>query len=84
MLGDLDQHLVSRLQREEKTAQEQLQDAHKKYNEIMSDLGVVPHPDGSLRIQKAGAELRLRNRESAEATRRLMEYVVHGKVPEGY
>jgi len=84
MLDDLDQNLVSRLPHQERTAQNNLQNAQRKYNATIAELGKIPHPDGSLQLQQAGAEVRRLNRESADATRRLMDYVIRGKMPDGY
>jgi len=83
-MGDLDPKLISRLKREEKAAQDQLEGCHQRFKETLSDIGYIPQPDGTLRIYHAGAEVRRSTRQSAEATKRLMDYIVHGRVPEGY
>lgn len=44
----------------------------------------IPNPDGSLPIHQAGADVRRLNRESTNATNRLLDYVMRGTFPEGY
>ena len=74
-----------RLEREEREARDQLRAAHERFCEIVSDIpSGIPQPDGAVRIQRAGAEVRRINRQHVEATKRLMDYILHGTVPEGY
>jgi hypothetical protein len=77
--------LLIRLGREEMEARDQLRAARERFNQILADTpSGIPHHHGSERIQRAGAEVRFWNHRSAEATRRIMDYLVSGKVPEEY
>jgi hypothetical protein len=78
-----DPNPFARLQLEESEALKQLKAARDRFNRILAETpGGVPQPDASLRIQRAGAEVRKLNRQAAEANQRLMDYLMHGRVPE--
>jgi hypothetical protein len=80
-----DSALLIRLSREEREARDQLEAARQRFNQILSEIpSGIPQPDGNVRIQRAGADVRSLNRRSAEATKRLMDYLMYGTVPEGY
>jgi hypothetical protein len=80
---ELDDELRRRLEREEQKAREKLLRARLDFNKVLADApSTIPHPDGNLLIQKAGAEVRALNLKYGEANRRLMDYLVYGVVPE--
>jgi hypothetical protein len=73
----------TRLEREEREALEQFRAAHNRLNEILKDVpSGIPHPDGSVRIQHAGAAVRFHSRKVADATRRLLDYLTKGIIPD--
>jgi len=69
--------ILARLEREEWEAHQALTDACQKFNQVIKEMpSGMPHPDGSLRIQQAGAELRRCNRLHNEASGRLMDHLM--------
>ena len=81
----VEDHLRLRLEQEEKVARDQLHSARKQFNERMTESpNGSAKPEGSPRIHHDGAEVRRLNRLSTQATTRLLNYIVHGTVPEGY
>jgi hypothetical protein len=54
---------------------------HQISNEVPS---LLPHPDGSLRLQRAGAEARASLANYMKALSRYTEFTVKGIVPEGF
>jgi len=79
-----DPDAFARLQRLESEALKRLKAARDRFNQILAETpSGTPDGDGNLRIQQAGAEVRKLNRQAAEANKRLMEYLMHGRVPEG-
>jgi len=74
-----------RLQCEERQALDQFRAARERFDRILAEVpSGIPQPDGNLRIQRAGQEVRHFNRLSSEASKRLLDYMVRGVVPEGY
>jgi hypothetical protein len=79
MTNDLD--LRVRLEREQRQALDQLSAARNRFNNIVSRL---PPGARDVQIRRAGDELGSLQRQSIDATKRLMDYLMHGKLPDGY
>ena len=76
---------LERLERAEYEARIALQVARNRFDDIINEIpSGIPHPDGALRIHRAGAEVRRCELNHAVATKRLHDYLIHGSVPEGY
>jgi hypothetical protein len=74
-----------RLEHEERKAREELLRARIKFNEVLADVrGTIPQSDGNLLIQQAGANVRVLNLQYTAASRRLMDYLVYGVIPEDF
>jgi hypothetical protein len=81
---DLDDKIRRRLERKEQEAREELLRARIRFSEVLAEVpGTIPQSDGNLMIQQLGAEVRLLNLQYTAASRRLMDYLVFGVVPEG-
>ena len=78
--------LFSRLQREERESADRLWSARLAYTDLVAQIGTRgSSTDERLeRLRQAGVEVRRLNQESIAATKRMIDYLMRGTVPEGY
>ena len=72
----------ARLEREERDGLEKLRVAQRNFQEMVTDIpGGLLQPDGILRIQKAGSEVRALRDKHARAAKRLLDCLAGGTIP---
>lgn len=75
--------LLKRLRNEERSARDEYDRARQDLDKILDAVpSGLPHPDGADRIHNAGNLVRFANENYRKAHKRLMDFLVHGIVPE--